>query len=1046
MKRKIFYRIMLAVVLGLLVPNTSHAGKHVILTTPEEYQILDISPNGLWACGLYVDYSYSGYAFRWNLLTGETELLSTSAQSDCWTISNDGTVAGAFYTEHNGSTKMLPGQYYDGAWHAMEMPAEDVAGGIGFGITPDGHYMTGSLQIGKIYKAYIWKDGRIYRVLSDNATAMPYCISPDGQSASGWIDTGNRQACLWKADGTTELLSDFKSPWSSGRNFSPDGSKLLFWGGWNSENETTPRLLSLYDLSSGVKSYVTPIDQYGSFELWGISNNGMLGGENGGRGYINVDKLGRYADEYLASQGVDIKQLNAFVLEGTDYPQIIRVQDFNEDGSIIGIAYYANTGDGYAALRSAVIKLDFDASNLQPSSVRVSQLNGILANKLTWLAPAGAEGIQSFNIYRNGAKVATVSADVNTYIDSNLSAGTYSYQVTAVYGGSESQRSETASVEVVKKVIEAPQDLLGRQKGYNSAFLSWMHPRSNYITKTYTDISNANVSGFGPGSDNVSFESGVRFDAHEVSAYKGCKVSKVEFYPLSEQKDWTLNLYTYKGGTLTLLYSQPITQSIELGKMNTVELATPQELPEGDLIAAVSVLVPSANNNVIGMDYGKAVAGFSDLVRLSTDPDFYSVSDRSSASGYMYRTSWLMNVILKEEGSAEDADVLSHYTVFADGKEVMTTKGTTAVISALSEGSHTFGVNAVYANGNVSENVNVTKSIRIDNSCLTGVDEMGINFEGNTMTAVWGAPKDKDAHKVSYAGETPNSISVSAPSGNNNIIFAHDYPAAMFKGYYNYYIAACRFYPLQDAIYTVLVYEDGKLVAEQPVDNLTINQWNSVRMETPVKVKEGSTYRIAIDCYDIDANKYIIAVDTEGCKAGFADLYSLDGETFSLFTADTGLSYNTMIGVVLEDKEGTALPAKGYDVNIDGIKQNKLMLTSTSYTHEFLKDNKDHKISVDTYYDALQQSVKGTNVIFKIGVSNGIEENTIAEVKIVQENSTVSVTAENVTKLALIAADGAEVAVAYGNSLAVGNVPEGVYILKAVANGEELVRKIRIKK
>ena len=1047
MKRKNILCMMLLAILTWLSPLQMKAGKNVILKSPEEYQIMNISPNGQWACGVYVDYSDNYYGFRWNLVSGEIELLSTASQSEAWSVSDNGIVAGNYETSVGGSaTQSFPAYYADGKWNIVEFPIGNIEGGIAYDITPDGHYMSGSLVVNGRYDAYIWKDGRLHRTLENTRTAMPYCISPDGQAAGGWIDTGNRQACYWQPDGSVKFLSATKSPWSSARTFSPDGKKILFWGGWNKESESTQKLLTAYDITTGENLWLEPVQYDSDFELFDIANDGTIIGANNNRGYIYTNGEKYYLDEYLTNKGVDFKELDAFILDGTDYYQIIRGMSLSADGSVLGILYYANSGEGQAALRSAIIMFDYDATNLPPSSLHASQLSGINAAVLTWGAPVGAEGITGYNIYRNGTIVATVPAGSTTYYDENLDYADYSYEVTVVYGDSESAKCTAANLTVQQNKIQAPQALFSRQKGYNNAYLTWAEPMSNLITKTYTDINTANVNGFGPNGDDFEFEVAIRYGAEEVAAYKGCKVTKVAFYPLSEQKDWTVNLYTYEGTKLKLIYSQPVTQKLEIGKMNTVILDTPQPLPAGELVAGIGVTVPKANTNVFGIDFGHADMQYSDLLRLKSDADFYSLSEMSSAGGSMYRASWLMNVILSPEGSSADIDDIKEYTVYADNELLTTTTATDAIIPTLSEGTHTIGVNTVYADGRTSDIVSVSQDIKNDIAALPAVNDVSISFANNTdMTATWQRPADKEKMLVTYAGDEPHNLSITVPEGYNDILIGSDYPASMFKGYKGYNITSCRFYPLSDAIYTILVYKDGVLVAEQPCDDVVLNKWNSFALETPIEIEEGANYRLVIDCYDVTSGMSVIAVDTNAPYSGYSDLYSFDGVNYSYFTAESGIRHNAMIGMTIEDKQTMELPVAGYDVSVDGKKLNASMLTEPRFTYTFgSADKESHALNVDVYYEAVPQSVKGSDVYFIIGSSTGIEENTIASITIRQTDSRITVTGNNVSRVSLFSADGAAVASADSDTLPVGQLSEGIYVVKAVVDGETITRKIRI--
>ncbi|MFC1898576.1 carboxypeptidase regulatory-like domain-containing protein, partial [Candidatus Cloacimonadota bacterium] len=65
---------------------------------------------------------------------------------------------------------------------------------------------------------------------------------------------------------------------------------------------------------------------------------------------------------------------------------------------------------------------------------------------LTWTAPEGT-GLTGYNVYRDDAEIANITSTL--YIDPNLSTGTYTYYVTALYGTYESIPSNEVVVEVV---------------------------------------------------------------------------------------------------------------------------------------------------------------------------------------------------------------------------------------------------------------------------------------------------------------------------------------------------------------------------------------------------------------------------------------------------------------------------------------------------------------------------------------------------------------------------------------------------------------------
>ncbi|MDY5034831.1 MAG: T9SS type A sorting domain-containing protein, partial [Prevotella sp.] len=59
-------------------------------------------------------------------------------------------------------------------------------------------------------------------------------------------------------------------------------------------------------------------------------------------------------------------------------------------------------------------------------------------------------------------------------------------------------------------------------------------------------------------------------------------------------------------------------------------------------------------------------------------------------------------------------------------------------------------------------------------------------------------------------------------------------------------------------------------------------------------------------------------------------------------------------------------------------------------------------------------------------------------------DSRITVTGNNVSRVSLFSADGAAVASADSDTLPVGQLSEGIYVVKAVVDGETITRKIRI--
>lgn len=140
----------------------------LVMVTPSDYNIMAASPNGKWACGMYFDSGNEAYGFRWNLESGEIDLLNPSSPSQDYSVSNNGVVVG-LYTDNgykkNGASTQLAGYWQNNLWNRLEMPSDAVSSSGASGISPDGHYITGNVYVGGKYLGYVWKDGNIYRQL-----------------------------------------------------------------------------------------------------------------------------------------------------------------------------------------------------------------------------------------------------------------------------------------------------------------------------------------------------------------------------------------------------------------------------------------------------------------------------------------------------------------------------------------------------------------------------------------------------------------------------------------------------------------------------------------------------------------------------------------------------------------------------------------------------------------------------------------------------------------------------------------------------------------
>ena len=1034
----------------------------IVLMSPPDYQVLAISPNGKWATGVYSDYAYSQRGFIWNLESNSIELLSTGEESQGWSVADDGTVCGSF-TDHStsdiGAGTVMPGYYRDGQWHGVEVPmgftgpADNYHGaGQGYAISADGTTMTGALYIDGNYSPAVWREGKLVDLLNISNDGMqggaPYCISPDGTMVGGWSYRYNRACTLWNLnDGSRTIIGFDESPWSSVNRFSPDGKKVLYGGGWDTsvhEDDPNQFYYSIYDIETGEATSLPAMSRESSVNLFGISNSytcvGSTGDYDGGRAiiYPNGAGPGLLLEDYLRDRGVDWDELHLVTPEDFGYMLLFRGQDISADDNV-----YALLGYDAAGMRSIIVMLNQDSEHAAPLDVKVRQLSGITTTELTWNAPIRSlEGLKGYRIYRDGVLVSEVGSQVRAYYDQKLGYGTYVYSVASVYEDGTEMKTAAPSLAVAPQLVARPEDFKVRQKGVYSLTAEWQAPGTNLINKSWYTSSTANLRGFGIGIDGQTIECGVGFLQQEMANYADYSISKVTFYPMSEQLDWTVNIYKYEGVTPIRIYSQPITQELVYKQRNTVVLNQPVPVPtDGDVVVAIEVMVPWASMQVIGADFGHNKPGYSDLLRLSSEPDFYSYYYTTLAYGVPEYASFMVEAILTSEGQDVSSDEVTAYRLSLDGEEVQNSLDCSWHSGKVASGDHRLALQAVFADGKVSDPVTSDVTVAYNYPTIKHVD---IALSGTTAEFSWTTPIDDDATEITYARGQAQQSSITGPAENNYGFMAGvEYDQTLLAGYQGYAIKSFRFFPLGNATFYFLLYSDQDFVVEVPVYDYNLYEWNEIVLDEPILVSPNTTYLLVLDCYDAEADVPPLAVDNRLPLVFTSDLISLDGESWSSITVESGLSGNWMMSMVLSDPEAQPMPVDGFDVVVDSKKVAE-KITDNSYSHDFGRNAAgEHKVRVNTYYTGRYSAMNGLLTTFTIDMT-GIQQLLADSYRLSRGTDVLCLEGGQVQRLDVVAADGKVMARAAGNKVGIAALPAGVYMVKAVTVDGVLSYKIVI--
>ena len=1027
---------------GMLSVASLQAQNPVVFSSPEvpiEYAVTAVSPNGKWACGTINDGYYR--AFRWNLVTNELIELSPQGETTASLgVSNEGRVVGFFQdasSTPNHAPLELAGYWENGSWHHIDNIS---TGSMANCISPNGKLIGGIANVGGIYKPVVWN------VETGEATIYKFFVNANGQGAAGIYaiaDNGtaagyeyhpqrmNRTPIIWETPNDTILPAyDRVGPFATANSISSDGTKVLV-------------IDRIYDLTTHTAQQFVSFDNLFAFEFRGITNDGTVLGytqtsmDDAAQASIVVNGQVISMSNYLKSRGLDFS---------AQYPSIAEPRGISDDKNVISVIAY----DANAIPRSLAIRFGENTTTPAPVSLKAQPLAGASAVYLSWSAPVVKDAKPTgYELFRNGQSI--YSGTDLSFVDLNQPEGTYTYTVKALYSGTASEASEAVTATLSNTLAaSAPAALQGMQRGYNNVALAWEKPAP--LTASYA-LSPANFAIYGMTGGIYSFESGVRFDSNILAAYssKGQVVKGVSFYPMTPIKGWTLNLYD-AADLQTPLYTQPIDASnFTYGQANFVALNTPFTAPAGkDIVVGIVSEVDenASNTSVQGFTYGWARPGYTDLMHrvnlTATTENFYSLHDYALTEGgadnsFIYDIAWPTALCFGDANTAT-AEAQS-YAVYADGQKVATSAQPQCIVNNQPDGSHTYAVAAVYSNGTEGPKAEVGVTVA-KNTTVYQPRIQSIQTNGAHVKATWDAvDADRNRTNIQYCDDTSAGGMLGSESNNWSYLVRSIYSSDMIRPFDGNQITALRFFPLAKADFTFTLHKNGEKVAEVEIPSYELNQWNEVKLPTPVTISRSDEYTLTLDMWDVDLGKAPLGRDSRVARSGESDLYSLDGETWKSVMDETNTTTgNWMIGLVAETSEGTPLQVNGYNVLLNNRAVNEAPLQTTS--HEFDVANAGtYSLKVRALTD--NGNFTSATKYFTVNLSGINDLKSDVALHVSRGTEAIRVEGAEVKALTLYNALGKVVAQAQGNTLSTRGIGFGTYVLAiTTADGRQSSQKL----
>lgn len=624
--------------------------------------------------------------------------------------------------------------------------------------------------------------------------------------------------------------------------------------------------------------------------------------------------------------------------------------------------------------RGLVLRMDADVHHQAPVALKAEQMSGRKIVKLSWKAPlADGESVDTYTISRNGEQLASVKGDTFIYYDEAVETdAAYTYTVTALYAdGTVSPASREAYIALAMKNHLPVRNLASRPVGLNSLCLTWDAPVTTLPKLQYFGEENENYA-FGTGTYNAEF--GTRFPASDLATFEGQQIRTFQFLPTGAHKSFTLNLYRGDTGKAikyeaTPFYSQEIDPTtLNYGTVNTIELTTPQDLPQtGDLYVGL-LIESSGNDNMLGISYEGFRSGYTDLCRIvGVHEQMVAMSQNSSVTTEVVLP---LGLGIASETDFE-ASIVTNYTVELDGKTTATTTAPRQVLEQLSEGNHTMSVTANYRDGVASAPMTLDVVMTDNADAYCPVEARAEMQADGSALITWDAPRDDDRSLIHWGDLTP-SHGWELARGLQGFMAVSIYPVNMTAYYVDdYEITGVYFCPTaEDIDYEVALGNlEGDIFAYLNPENLNIGEINYLRFDEPISIDGTTTYQLVVNVPEVEEGVAALAYDSSGkWQAGYSNLlnFGLGLTTLADFVSISEHP-NWLMGLVVQQKTARPLPVEGYYVTLDDQLQNNALLTETRYTTAPLADGR-HTARVDVVYKSDNKRVEGRPLSFTAGV------------------------------------------------------------------------------
>lgn len=621
--------------------------------------------------------------------------------------------------------------------------------------------------------------------------------------------------------------------------------------------------------------------------------------------------------------------------------------------------------------------------NCLPPQSPVASVNENYQVELTWPASGEVDQIRGYNIYRNGKKINRELNSTTDYVDTIPGMGVQTYTIRTMY----ESECESIDSEATEIVVSDP-EIIRPVTGLKASVVNKKHVQLNWITPTY-----------GKGL----------FDDFE--SYQAFTIQTIGNWTLLDgDKSWTYYnssiFYSNRGSQMAFMVFNPsdcmpaasdITTCDEKKQFLACFSANVDLLANNDWL--ISPLLDfdrpftfSFMGKTQSSQYGfeKINIGYSLTGNAPEDFIFINGNTPVTVADIWWKYEYQIPANAKHvaincvtmnglmlaidniyTGYPEYYSDLSGYNIYRNNEKLNTTllKANTYSEYDLEDGSYTYEVEAVFANGTTSratsEPVEINSAHEATPPRNLKAQRVDSRIELSWLPPLWSDPKE-----FRYDDGVPSN---SIGGVDEEQLIGIRWDGSDLNTYHGFSITGVQFHIAEPVEYVVpFLFENGTLVGGGEEMQVEPGKYTTFLFEIPVIIRKETEY-ITGYSYKTSADYDPASHDSTPGRPGKSDLISIDGRDWysaaQLWGAEFNINWNIAMLVELraeaDSKESPVF--YGYNLYRDNVKLNSEPVSGLSYADE--DDGKRKEYYVTAVYETEGEKNSNSAFIYNVGIT-----------------------------------------------------------------------------